>query len=72
MSTNWTSKNRYDALLNNDHDHYLVGYEDGTTEVKHSSTLSNILQCGEPAENYGIARLQQCWAGEEIGIEGEV
>lgn len=72
MKDTWTAKERFDALVNNDLDHYLVDYEDGTTELKHRSLLSSILDCGQPTEDFDIARMQQCWNGEEIGEEGEV
>lgn len=62
-----TSEERYDALLHNDLDWYLVDYDDGSTELKHSTQLSSILEVGEPMEKFGIQRMQQCWNGEELG-----
>ncbi len=68
----WTARERYDALVNNSLDWYLVDYLDGRTELKHESEVSNILQCGFALGEFGIDRIQQCWNGEELGAEGEV
>jgi hypothetical protein len=62
-----SDEERYEAMLNNGLDWYLVDYEDGATELKHAATLSSILQCGEPPDEYGIVRMQQCWNGEAVG-----
>ena len=68
----WTAKERFDALKNNDLEHYLVDYNDDTTQLMHACQLSDVLQCNLPLEEAGITRMQQCWNGEEIGEEGEV
>ena len=68
----WTAVERYNALLSNGLDWYLVDYEDGSTDLNHATQLSSVLQAGESPEDHGIARMQQCWNGEAIGEDGEV
>ena len=68
----WTSEERFDALLDNDTDWYLVDYADGDTKIEHRDSLSSVLDCGVPEEEFDIVRMQQCWGGEELGEEGEV
>lgn len=69
---NWTSKKRYETLLNNGLDWYLVDYTDGKTKLVHASSLSAVLECGHAPAKYGIARMQKCWNGVPCGEEGEV
>lgn len=53
-------------LLNNGYDWYVVTLEDGTTDLRHESQLSAILQCGHKPERYGIVEIQQCWNGQDL------
>lgn len=55
-----TDADRADWMSNNDHDWYLVDYDDDTTSLVHSSGLSSILECGMPANDYGIVNMEQC------------
>jgi hypothetical protein len=57
----------YQELVNNGLDWYVVEYADGSFDVKHSSGLSAILDCGHDPADYGIESLHRCWNGEEIG-----
>jgi hypothetical protein len=58
---NKINEDKKEALLkNNDYDWYVVEYDDGDIELKHSSSLSNILQCGQEMEDFGIISLDQC------------
>jgi hypothetical protein len=66
-TTEWTSKERREALINNTLEWYLVDYTDGTTDIVHETSLSSILQCGEAMEDHGITAMQQCWNGEDLG-----
>ena len=55
------------TLINNDHNWYVIRTVDGDYDLRHVSALSAILQCSEPPERYGIAALQQCWGGDDLG-----
>ena len=59
--TNKTNEEKKERMLeNNDYNWYVVEYDDGDIELKHSSSLSNILQCGQEMEDFGITSLEQC------------
>lgn len=45
---------------NNDYNWYAVITDDGEVDLKHRSSLSSIIDCGMPAEDYGIVALIQC------------
>ena len=45
---------------NNDYNWYAVITDTGAVELKHKTMLSSILDCGEPASDYGIVALIQC------------
>jgi len=57
----------YKALVVNDLNWYVVEMIDGTYQLKHSTALSSILECGADPEAFGIAALHQCWNGDELG-----
>lgn len=59
-------EDKMDILMRNGIDWYVATYVDGTYELKHSTQLSNILQCGQPAEDFGIVNLEQCWGGVDL------
>lgn len=60
-----TRDERNEILESNDYNWYLVDNSDGTTEIKHASALSSILECGEPMSRYGIATITQCGVAED-------
>lgn len=66
MNTEWTSEERREALINNGLDWYLVDTNTGT-ELRHATSLSNLLQCGEAMEEHGITAMERCWNGEDLG-----
>ena len=47
-------------LDNNDRDWYVVEYDNGEIDLKHSSSLSNILECGHDPVEYNIVQMHQC------------
>lgn len=56
--------------VHNDLDWYVVVYDDtnlsyNRVELKHATGLSNILQCGYPASDYGIEAMHQCGLDDE-------
>jgi len=53
-------------LIGNDFDWYVVDYDDSPTCLVHNSGLSNILQCGQAKEDFGITKIEQCWNGEDL------
>jgi len=62
-----TMGSAYYALVENDLNWYVCEMLDGTFELKHSTSLSSILECGCSPEDYGIETIHQCWNGEELG-----
>ncbi|SGZ00546.1 hypothetical protein [Moritella viscosa] len=66
-----TLTERAQMLLNNDFNWYVVTLESGEYELKHSTALSSILQCGEPMQDYGFKEIEQCWNGDDHSIEDD-
>lgn len=62
---------RAQMLMNNSLDWYLVTLEDGEHELKHSSGLSSILECGEKMEDFGYVAIERCWNGEDLSTEDD-
>ena len=44
----------------NNYNWYLVDFEDGTSDIRHDTALSSILQCGHDPQDYGIINMEQC------------
>lgn len=49
----------------------MVTLEDGEHELKHSSGLSSILECGEKMEDFGYMAIERCWSGEDLSTEDD-
>lgn len=62
---------RAQMLINNSLDWYVVTLENGDYELKHSSGLSSILECGEPMERFGYSGIERCWNGEDLSTEDD-
>ncbi len=62
---------RAQMLLNNDLNWYVCTTIDGECQLHHSSSLSAILECGEPASKYGFEAIEQCWNGEDLSDEND-
>lgn len=62
---------RAQMLINNSHDWYVVTLVDGSYELKHSTALSAIIECGEPAEEYGYTAIEKCWNGDDLTTEDD-
>jgi len=63
--------NRAQMLLNNDLTWYVCTTIEGELQLHHSSALSAILECGEPASEYGFETIEQCWNGEDLSDEAD-
>jgi hypothetical protein len=63
--------NRAQMLLNNDLTWYVCTTVEGELALHHSSALSAILECGEPASEYGFETIEQCWNGEDLSDEND-
>lgn len=56
-----TQENKKEKMLeNNDYDWYVVEYDDGDIQLKHNTSLSSILQCGQDMADFGIISMDQC------------
>lgn len=62
-----TGNEAFESLINNDLNWYIVEYIDGSFDLKHSTALSSILECGHDPKNYDINEIYQCWNGKELG-----
>jgi len=64
---NFTGRQAYKQLINNDLDWYIVQYTDGSFDCTHRTGLSSILECGADPADYDISELYQCWNGQALG-----
>jgi hypothetical protein len=56
---------RATMLYSNTLEWYVVTYEESVA-LKHRTDLSEILECGYDQSDYGIAKIEQCWNGENL------
>jgi hypothetical protein len=62
---------RAQMLLNNNLEWFVCTTTEGEDALHHSSSLSAILECGEPASKYGFETVEQCWNGEDLSNEAD-
>jgi hypothetical protein len=52
-------------MVANDYDWYALLMQDGSTDLRHKTGLSAILECGQAMEDYDIVAIYSCGKNDE-------
>jgi hypothetical protein len=70
--TKTTRTSIIDYLVANDSNWYVTIDKNGDAQLKHSTALSNILECGGDTEDYDIDAIIQCGAENDETAEQQL